>query len=155
MSVVRQSRRRKRRAFTIVEILATTVVVGILATVATMKYKQHLEKVNISKTILELQGLTFQISVMDPLPASLAEIGKGDLKDPWGNPYEYLRFDLSGGGDPPGARKDRSLHPLNSFFDLYSKGPDGRSNLPITSGPSRDDVIVASDGKFVGIAQAF
>jgi general secretion pathway protein G len=155
MSSTRLSRRRRRRAFTIVEILATTVVVGILATVATMKYKQHLEKMNVSRAILDLQGMTFQISVMDPLPASLAEIGKADLKDPWGNPYEYLRFDLSGGGDPPGARKDRSLHPLNSFFDLYSKGPDGASDLPLTSARSRDDIIVASDGKYVGIAEGY
>lgn len=131
------------------------MVIGILATVATVKWKQHIEKVKVSTAILDLQGMTFQISAMDPLPASLAQIGRGDLKDPWGNPYEYLRFDLSGGGDPPGARKDRGLHPLNSFFDLYSKGPDGASTLPLTAGRSRDDIIVASDGKYVGIAQGY
>lgn len=149
------SRRHRRRAFTIVEVLATTVVVGILATVATVKYKQHVEKVKIGKAILELQGMNLQISVMNPVPASLADIGRGDLKDPWGNPYEYLRFDLSGPGDPPGARMDRSLRPLNSFFDLYSKGPDGVSTLPITSSRARDDIIVAGDGKYVGTASGF
>jgi general secretion pathway protein G len=92
---------------------------------------------------------------MDPLPASLAEIGKGDLKDPWGNPYEYLRFNLSGPGDPPGARKDRNLHPLNSFFDLYSKGPDGTSQLALTAKPAHDDIIVANDGKYVGVASGY
>lgn len=154
MAVPKQARRR-RRAFTMVEILATTVVVGILATVATLKYKGNQKQMKINVAIAELQGLNFQIAAMDPLPASLAEIGRGDLKDPWGNPYEYLRFDLSTGKDPKGARKDRSLHPLNSFFDLYSKGPDGDSNLPLTSGPSRDDIIVASDGKYVGIAEGY
>lgn len=154
MNVLNGSRAR-RRGFTIVEILATTVVVGILATVATVKYKQHTEKLRISTAILDLQGLNLQISVMDPLPASLADIGRGGMMDPWGNPYEYLRFDLSGGGAPPGARKDRSLHPLNSTFDLYSKGPDGASNLPLTSAPSRDDIIVANDGKYVGIADGY
>lgn len=138
-----------------VEILAATVVVGILATVAIVKYRGHQEKLRISVAILDLQGMNFQIAAMDPLPTSLAQIGRGDLRDPWGNPYEYLKFDLSGGGNPPGARKDRSLHPLNSFFDLYSKGPDGNSNLPLTSGPSRDDIIVANDGKYVGIAQGY
>ena len=154
MNVLNRSRAR-RRAFTIVEILATTVVVGILATVATVKYKQHTQRLKVSTAILDLQGLNFQISVMDPLPASLADIGRGGMMDPWGNPYEYLRFDLSGGGSPPGARKDRNLHPLNSTFDLYSRGPDGASSLPLTSGPSRDDIIVANDGKYVGIARGY
>lgn len=135
-----------------VEIMATTVVVGILATVATVKYRQHAEKLKVSVAILDLQAMNLQLTMRDPLPASLAEIGRGSLKDPWGRPYEYLRFDLSGGGNPPGARKDRSLHPLNSTFDLYSKGPDGASNLPLTSARSRDDIIVANDGKFVGVA---
>jgi general secretion pathway protein G len=138
-----------------VEILAASVVAGILATIAVVKYRDHQEKVKTSSAILQLQGLNFQIAAMDPLPNSLADIGKGDLKDPWGNPYEYLKFDLSGGGDPPGARKDRNLHPLNSYFDLYSKGPDGGSSLPLTAGASRDDIIVANDGKYVGIAQGY
>jgi general secretion pathway protein G len=146
---------RQRRAFTMVEILAATVVIGILATVAIVKFRGHQEKVRISVAILDLQGMNFQIGAMDPLPTSLAQIGRGDLRDPWGNPYEYLKFDLSGGGSPPGARKDRSLHPLNSFFDLYSKGPDGASNLPLTSARSRDDIIVANDGKYVGIAEGY
>ncbi len=149
------ARRSQRRAFTIIELLATVVVIGILATVATLKYRQHIQKVKVSAAIMQLQAINLQLTMMNPLPASLAEIGRGDLKDPWGNPYEYLRFDLSGGGDPPGARKDRSLHPLNSAFDLYSKGPDGSSNLPLTSGPSRDDIIVANDGKYVGIASGY
>jgi general secretion pathway protein G len=138
-----------------VEILAATVVAGILASIAVVKYRGHQEKVRLGVAILDLQGLNFQISAMDPLPNSLAAIGKGDLLDPWGNPYEYLKFDLSGPGDPPGARKDRSLHPLNSFFDLYSKGPDGDSMLPLTAGPSRDDIVVANDGKYVGIASGY
>jgi general secretion pathway protein G len=138
-----------------VEILATTVVVAILATVAIVKWRGHQEKVRISVAILDLQAMNFQISAMDPLPASLAEIGRGDLKDPWGNPYEYLRFNLSGPADPPGARKDRNLHPINSFFDLYSKGPDGTSQLALTSKPAQDDIIVANDGKYVGVASGY
>ncbi len=138
-----------------VEILAATVVVSILAGVAIVKYRGHQEKTRANVAILELQGLNFQIAAMDPLPPSLAAIGKGDLRDPWGNRYEYLRFDLSGGGDPPGARKDRGLKPLNSFFDLYSKGPDGDTALSIGASKSEDDIIVASDGKFVGVAAKY
>lgn len=144
-----------RRAFTIVEILAAMVVAAILASIVTAKYKQHIAKVKVKRAIMDLQAMNMQLMVLEPLPATLERIGRQDYKDPWGNAYVYLKFDLSGGGDPPGARKDRSLHPLNSEFDLYSKGPDGASTLPLTAARSRDDIIVASDGKFVGIAAQY
>jgi general secretion pathway protein G len=49
-------------------------------------------------------------------------------------------------------RKDRNLHPLNSEFDLYSIGKDGRSMSALTAQISQDDVIWARDGNFVGLA---
>jgi general secretion pathway protein G len=147
--------RRRRRAFTMVEILATTVVVGILATVATLKYKDHTEKLKVSTAILDLQAMAFQITVMDPLPASLDEIGRGQLKDPWGNLYVYKRFDDFAGGVPIGARKDRNLRPINSGFDLYSKGKDGQTTLALTAANSKDDVVVANDAKYVGLASGY
>ena len=53
------------------------------------------------------------------------------------------------------ARKDRFLVPLNSDYDLYSKGKDGKSSSPITASDSQDDVIRASDGSYVGLASQF
>jgi general secretion pathway protein G len=52
-------------------------------------------------------------------------------------------------------RKDHNLHPLNSEFDLYSLGKDGRSSPPLTAQASRDDVIWARDGDFVGLASDY
>lgn len=49
-------------------------------------------------------------------------------------------------------RRDRNLVPLNSRFDLYSKGKDGQSQAPITARDSWDDIIRANDGSFVGLA---
>ena len=59
-----------------------------------------------------------------------------------------------GGGrpNPPGARKDKFLHPINTAFDLYSVGPDGSTNTPLTAKVSHDDVIMANDGGFIGWA---
>jgi general secretion pathway protein G len=147
--------RRTRRAFTIVELLAVILVVAILAGIAMVKYHDKTEQTKQARAMMDLHGLVLQLGVMDELPTSLAAIGRGDLVDPWGRPYEYLRFDDWQTGSPAGARKDRNLHPLNSRFDLYSKGPDGASNLPLTSGVSRDDIIVANDGKYVGIASGY
>ncbi len=52
-------------------------------------------------------------------------------------------------------RKDRFLVPLNTGFDLYSMGPDGRSVAPLTAAASRDDVVWANDGAFIGPASDF
>jgi len=72
----------------------------------------------------------------------------------------------SGGGGPPAgggggqpaialARKDRFLVPINSDYDLYSMGADGQSRPQLHSLVSRDDVIRARDGGYVGLAENF
>ncbi len=45
--------------------------------------------------------------------------------------------------------------PINSQFDLYSRGRDGASQPPLTAGPSLDDVVLANDGGFVGLAAEY
>lgn len=75
--------------------------------------------------------------------------------DPWTRPYEYLRFAPPTPGINGRIRKDHNLHPLNTEFDLYSQGKDGRSNAPLTASASRDDVIWARDGSFVGLGEDF
>ena len=46
------------------------------------------------------------------LPDGLAEIGRGGMLDPWGNPYEYLNLMTAKGNGK--ARKDHNLVPLNT-----------------------------------------
>jgi general secretion pathway protein G len=52
-------------------------------------------------------------------------------------------------------RKDRFLVPINSTYDLYSKGKDGRSVMGLTANDSRDDIIRANDGAFIGLASDY
>ncbi len=88
----------------------------------------------------------------DRYPTDLAEIGLDYLKDPWGNPYQYLNISLAQ-ADPKAKskiRKDHSLHPVNTDFDLYSMGPDGDSKAPFTANASRDDIVRAYDGSYYG-----
>jgi type II secretory pathway pseudopilin PulG len=56
---------------------------------------------------------------------------------------------------PAGARKDRFLVPINSAFDLYSVGKDGASAAPLTVKASQDDIVVANDGGFIGLARRY
>jgi general secretion pathway protein G len=44
---------------------------------------------------------------------------------------------------------------LNSDFDLYSVGRDGLTAASLLNSKSRDDVVRARDGSFVGTAQEF
>lgn len=88
-------------------------------------------------------------------PDSLDDLGVPLPIDPWGNPYQYLRIAGAGNKKKGHWRKDRFLVPLNSDFDLYSMGPDGRSSPPLTAEASRDDIVRAADGTFVGVAEEY
>lgn len=57
--------------------------------------------------------------------------------------------------DPNNARKDHALHPLNTDFDLYSCGKDGETAKPLTAQKSRDDIIRANDGQYIGLASNY
>jgi general secretion pathway protein G len=87
------------------------------------------------------------------LPDDLSQIGDNIYLDPWKNPYQYVNHtNMKGNGK---LRKDRFLVPLNSDYDLYSMGADGQSVAPITASKSKDDIIRASNGAYVGLASQF
>jgi general secretion pathway protein G len=72
------------------------------------------------------------------------------MVDPWGYPYVYRP--VTG---PGGARKDKFMVPLNTDFDLYSVGADGESVAPLSAARSKDDIIRALNGGWVGLASNF
>ena len=85
----------------------------------------------------------------DTYPNSLTDVNMYLRLDPWGNAYQYLNL----AGAPIGLmRKDQALVPINSDYDLYSKGPDGASLTPLTAPQSRDDIIRGNNGSFIGVA---
>jgi general secretion pathway protein G len=86
------------------------------------------------------------------LPNSLSDLTTiENVKDPWGNPYRYLRID--GGDSTAGgkARRNMSDHPVNQDYDLYSKGKDGKTNKSFKVTESQDDIVRAYDGQYVGL----
>jgi hypothetical protein len=50
------------------------------------------------------------------------------------------------------AYRLRNYVPINSECDLYSMGADRQTVAPLTAKASRDDVIMANDGAFFGLA---
>lgn len=143
------------RGFTLIEIMIVVAILSTLSAIALPAYSRYVEKARITKAIAEIKILSLEIDVYGTdhgglLPTTLNDIGRAGLMDPWGNPYQYLNYATVHGSGK--IRKDRFLHPLNSDYDLYSMGKDGKSQAPLTAHDSQDDVIRASDGRFIGLA---
>jgi general secretion pathway protein G len=145
--------------FTLIELIVVVTITGILAAVAIPTYTGYIEKARQTKAIAELRLLETEIlafyAVNDRLPLTLDEIGRENLKDPWGNPYVFLNFETIKGQGKGKMRKDRFLVPINTDYDLCSMGPDGKTVPPLTAKASRDDIIRANNGAYIGRATEF
>ncbi len=138
-----------------IELMLTVALVALLGAVGVPSYNHYKKKFAITQAITDIKLIEQSLarfavqSEQGGLPASLDALGGAIVNDPWGNPYQYLNMEGANRGQ---MRKDRSLVPINSDFDLYSMGPDGRSVGPLTAAMSRDDIVRAGNGTFVGTA---
>jgi general secretion pathway protein G len=149
----RLGRIRIPRGFTLIELMIVMIIIALIGGVALPYYAGHREKVKIVQAVTDIRSMEVLINQyrLDnrALPASLADIGRAGLLDPWNNPYRYL--DVTDIKATKGtARKDKNLVPINSDYDLYSMGADGATVPPLTAKQSRDDIIRANDGRFIG-----
>lgn len=140
--------------------MAVITILGVLSSLSIGQSRKMADRARVARAIEEIHMMSLELSALDTLPSSLAGIRRGGMLDPWGRPYQYLLFPLTvrrnGRIDPPqGARKDRFLVPINSQYDLYSLGADGLSTPPLTAAKSRDDVIYANDGGYIGLASGY
>ena len=156
MARYRTWRRHPRAGFTLVELLVVTGIVGTLSTMAAPSLQRAREQAQVAAAIAELRIMASELAIYTEInfefPVSLAVINRAGLLDPWGYSYIYNRLTGPGQGQ---ARKDKFMVPLNSDYDLYSVGPDGRSRGPLSAKDSKDDVIRALDGAYFGLADDF
>ncbi len=143
---------------TLIEIVIAIAIIGILGSVSVRLYDNYLHRADISQATLDIHSIIVAISHYElindgDLPDDLDAVGKGGLLDPWGNPYRYLNISTAKGNGQ--VRKNKNLVPINSDYDLYSMGPDGKSQGPLTAQSSRDDVVRASNGRFIGVASDY
>jgi len=142
--------------FTLVELIIAIAIIAVLAVVAVPSYSNYRDRANVYQAITDIGGLNANLRLYmtdnKVPPASLAAIGAAGKLDPWGNLYVYVDLTTAGISN---ARKNKNLVPINSEFDLYSKGKDGLSKLPLTVPVSRDDVLLANDGRFIGLASNY
>ena len=148
-------RSKRKKGFTLAELLLAVAVVGVLAAIAFPSYSKYVERMKITTAVNDIIDIgvkieRFKTASNGILPTTLAQLSDVPALDPWDNPYQYLSFDgLKGKGK---MRKDKNLVPVNTDYDLYSMGEDGRSVGPFTAKASRDDIVRANDGGFVGLA---
>lgn len=146
----------RTRGFTLIELAITITVLAISAGVAVPAYNSYRERVRTADAVRGIAEMSARIELFAlenrVPPANLAQVGLAGRLDPWGRPYRYYNVAT---GNPGGARKNRNLVPINSDFDLYSEGPDGRSAAPLTARFSQDDIVRANNGRFIGKASDY
>ena len=145
------------KGFTLIELMVVIAILGTLSAIAIPHFVSYREKARLASIVSDFKRIETTVFIFATdngrLPDTLAEAGLGSPADPWGRPYVY--YPMSNVPAGVKIRKDRSLHPLNTDFDLYSLGADGNSAAPLTAKASHDDVIRASNGGYYGYAENY
>jgi general secretion pathway protein G len=140
------------RGITRLELVALIAAVLALGSIGVPAFEGYLLRARVARAVSDIgtMGLALYRWEQDhaALPATLAEAGIAGT-DPWGRPYVYVRAAGAASGQ---RRQDGKRMPLNKDFDLYSRGVDGESAMPLTEPASRDDVVRARDGTYIGLA---
>lgn len=148
--------------FTLVELLFAVAIIAVLSAIAIPTYNGYIDQTKNKTAITDIYMIQTAIERFYTetfrYPATLADISTGlpnNGLDPWGNPYVYLNIINGGPGIKGQVRKDKSTNPINSLYDLYSRGKDGATMIQLDNDFSVDDIVLGRDGGFVGLASEF
>jgi general secretion pathway protein G len=146
--------------FSVVELMITVIIMGLLVAIALPIYSKSEKKIDSNSAMAFMtatsQKLEDYYAQHGTYPATLSEIGiEEPALDPWGNPYQYMPINIKPPPKKGKIRRDKNMNPLNTDFDLYSCGPDGRTQTQLTANFARDDIVRAGNGSYIGTAQDF
>jgi general secretion pathway protein G len=137
-------KRRNRRGFTLVEMMVVIVILGILASVVTVKVYQHVRKARVTKAKIQIREFMKAIKIFkmetSKIPEELTELTEKteenpdpqlDVipKDPWGNDYdfytdddhEYVIVSYGADGQEGGEDEEGDIY----SYDLEGEGAEG------------------------------
>lgn len=151
-----RSTRCRRAGFTVLELLIIVAVMATIAAIAIPSLKLAIGVAKNARAAADVrtignESLAYLVQY-GYAPNTLADIGYDQNTDAWGQHYQYLNISTMEGNGVKEVRTDRFSVPINTYFDLYSLGPDGLTATQITATQSQDDIIWANDGVFIGIA---
>ncbi len=153
----RRSRSGCSRGVTALEVLLVVAILGVLAMIALPAFQSHRDKVRMYQAVTDIGAISTLIDryALDnqALPASLDTVGAGAMRDPWGRAYQYVNHEER--GERGRWRRDKNIVPINTDFDVFSMGKDGESRPPLTARQSRDDIVRANNGRFIGLASDY
>jgi len=140
-----------RRAFTLLELVMVSAVLGVLSLMAIPKFSEYVTKTRTTRSVAEIRAIDQTIAAYiiekNALPPTLLAAGFSQA-DPWQRPYIYS---IIGGGVAP--LENFLGDPLNTDYDLYSAGPDGASGTSAALAVSADDVVRSNNGGFAGLRE--
>ncbi len=135
--------------------MGSIAILALLAAMSVPSYDMFVQRARVAAARADIGSMQIRLENFRTinngmLPATLDVLGTP--VDPWGNPYQYINIEA--GLIPPGFwRTDLGLVPINSDYDLFSTGRDGDSVPPLTGVSSRDDIVRAGNGGYVGLAE--
>jgi general secretion pathway protein G len=157
-----------------IELLIVVAIIGILVGFGLPLYTTQIYRANVAKAITDIytmqRSITNYLTDWGEFPDSLEDVEWDHLTDPWGNKYQYVKIDSEEeeenggkgkgkgkgkGGGGNGETRVNESQALNSDFDLYSIGKDGKSEPSITAEESQDDVVRANNGSYIGKASDY
>lgn len=143
------------KGYTLIELMVVIVIASMLLGFAIPAYNGYIERARYKAAMGDIAAIHIQAERFylnhNRFPNSIDELGLLVITiDPWGNEYVFHRFTTNGD-----ARKDHASVPVNGPYDVYSMGPDGVTATPFTSTAGQDDVVIARNGAFIGIAKDY
>lgn len=145
----------KLRGFSILELMATVTFLGVLASFAIPAFVGYAERARVNAAIGEIGSASVELhrwrlnNGNGTFPDTLGDAGITMPNDPWGNSYVYEDVATAG------TVRTHSGAPVNTEFDLYSRGADGNTATSLTASSALDDIVLARDGAFVGMAEHY
>jgi len=147
---------------TLIELMIVLALLATLASIAMASYSSYKLTSQNNAAIQDIVQIASAIEryhlANKTWPLSLSDVNYSAKLDPWGNNYIYAQVPkMLGQINIAGTklRQDANQRPINTFYDLYSMGADGDTKNNISVPVSRDDIIRALDGEFIGLAKDY